>query len=88
MLQRYAQGVPLAGRSADAPRQHEHQEERDDAEGSVLFGSINVTGNTQAAVADAFTSASANALAVSAAFSVVAFFLVFMLPRRVSTPTG
>ena len=56
--------------------------------GSVLFGSIKVTGNTQAAVADAFTSASANALAVSAAFSVVAFLLVFMLPRRVSTPTG
>ncbi|MFT2816195.1 DHA2 family efflux MFS transporter permease subunit [Leifsonia sp. A12D58] len=55
--------------------------------GSVLFGSIHVTANTQAAVADAFASASANALAVSAAFSVVAFLLVFMLPKRVSTPT-
>ena len=56
--------------------------------GSVLFGSIAVTGTTPAAIADAFTSASANALAVSAAFSVVAFLLVFMLPKRVSTPTG
>ena len=51
--------------------------------GSVLFGSINVTGPTQAALADAFTTAAANALAVSAAFSVVAFLLVFMLPKRV-----
>ncbi|GAB3127385.1 MFS transporter [Glaciibacter psychrotolerans] len=53
--------------------------------GSVLFGTLNVTGHTPAAVADAFASSAAAALAVSAAFSVVALLLVFALPKRVDT---
>lgn len=54
--------------------------------GSVLFGTLNVQGNTRAAVADAFTASSAAALAVSAALSVAAFALVFALPKRASAP--
>jgi EmrB/QacA subfamily drug resistance transporter len=56
--------------------------------GSVLFGTLTVTGHTPAAVADAFASSAAAALAVSAALSVVAFLLVFALPKRVSQPGG
>lgn len=56
--------------------------------GSVLFGTLHVTGSTPAAVADAFTSSAAAALAVSAGLSVVAFLFVFTLPRRASTPSG
>ncbi|WP_345761130.1 DHA2 family efflux MFS transporter permease subunit [Diaminobutyricibacter sp. McL0608] len=56
--------------------------------GSVLFGSLTITGHTPAAVADGFASAAANALAVSAAFSVVALLLVFALPKRVAAPGG
>ncbi|WP_026851915.1 DHA2 family efflux MFS transporter permease subunit [Glaciibacter superstes] len=50
--------------------------------GSVLFGTLNVSGPSPAALADAFTSSSAAALAVSAGLAVVAFLLVFALPRR------
>ncbi|HEY2557822.1 MAG TPA: DHA2 family efflux MFS transporter permease subunit [Diaminobutyricibacter sp.] len=56
--------------------------------GSVLFGSLTITGHTPEAVADGFASAAANALAVSAAFSVVALLLVFVLPKRVAAPGG
>jgi EmrB/QacA subfamily drug resistance transporter len=51
--------------------------------GSVLFGTLNVTGPARSDLADAFTSSAAAALGVSAALSVVAFLLVFALPRRV-----
>lgn len=51
--------------------------------GSVFFGTLNVTGHTPQAVADAFTSSAASALAVSAALAVVAFLFVFALPKRV-----
>lgn len=51
--------------------------------GSVLFGTLTVTGHTPEAVADAFVSSSASALAVSAAFSVAALLLVFALPKRI-----
>jgi len=54
--------------------------------GSVLFGSL-PTGRelaTAAGRATGFTDASAAAMGVSAAFAVVAFLLVFALPRRVS----
>ncbi|CAN5347336.1 MFS transporter [soil metagenome] len=51
--------------------------------GSVLFGSIVITGHTPADVAAGFGSAAASAMAVSAAFSVLALALVFALPKRV-----
>jgi EmrB/QacA subfamily drug resistance transporter len=51
--------------------------------GSVLFGTLDVKGPTPGALAEAFTTSSAAALGVSAALSVVAFLLVFALPRRV-----
>lgn len=51
--------------------------------GSVLFGSLVITGPDT--VASGFLTASANAMAVSAAFSVAALLLVFVLPRRTST---
>ncbi|MCW2810837.1 MAG: hsrA 3 [Friedmanniella sp.] len=52
--------------------------------GSVLFGSLTITGRTPEAVATGFITSAANAMAVSAAFSLVALLLVFALPRRVS----
>lgn len=51
--------------------------------GSVLFGTLTVTGHTPTAVADAFASSATSAMAVSAGLSIVAFVLVFALPRRV-----
>ena len=54
--------------------------------GSVLFGTLTITGHTPAAVATGFTNAAANALGVSAALSIVAFLLVFALPKRISIP--
>ncbi|WP_423919489.1 MFS transporter [Frigoribacterium sp. 2-23] len=54
--------------------------------GSVLFGAL-PTGRelaTAAGRASGFTDASAAAMGVSAAFAVLAFALVFALPRRVS----
>ena len=56
--------------------------------GSVLFGTLTITGHTPAAVADAFASSAASALAVSAGLSVVAFLLVFALPKRVERNGG
>jgi EmrB/QacA subfamily drug resistance transporter len=53
--------------------------------GSVFFGAINVTGPGEDAVASAFGDAAAAGLLLSAIFAVVAFALVFALPRRVST---
>ncbi|PPL19156.1 DHA2 family efflux MFS transporter permease subunit [Microterricola pindariensis] len=49
--------------------------------GSVLFGTLSITGPSD--VADAFASSATSALAVSAGLSVVAFVLVFALPKRV-----
>ena len=54
--------------------------------GSVLFGSLTITGPDT--VASGFTSAAGDAMAVSAAFSVVALLLVFVLPKRTGGPAG
>ncbi|QWT22766.1 MFS transporter [Subtercola sp. PAMC28395] len=54
--------------------------------GSVLFGSITITGHTPADVATGFGSAAASAMLVSAIFAVVAVLLVFALPKRVQQP--
>lgn len=51
--------------------------------GSVLFGSLTVASGSPADLAAGFGHAAATAMAVSAAFSVAAFALVFALPRRV-----
>ncbi|GGF21100.1 MFS transporter [Subtercola lobariae] len=56
--------------------------------GSVLFGSLTITGHSPQAVATGFTNAAASAMLVSAAFAVLAFLLVFMLPKRVNTWGG
>ena len=54
--------------------------------GSVFFGSLVITGPDT--VATGFTSAASNAMAVSAAFSVVALLLVFVLPKRTGGPAA
>ena len=54
--------------------------------GSVLFGTLTVQGGTPEALATAFASSAAWAMGVSAAFSVVAFALVFALPKHVGGP--
>ena len=54
--------------------------------GSVLFGSLVITGPDT--VASGFTHAAANAMAVSAAFSVAALLLVFALPKRTGSPAA
>lgn len=54
--------------------------------GSVFFGSLVITGPDT--VASGFTSAAGDAMAVSAAFSVVALLLVFVLPKRTGGPGG
>jgi EmrB/QacA subfamily drug resistance transporter len=56
--------------------------------GSVLFGTLTINGRTPEAVATAFLDSSASAMLVSAAFSVLAFALVFALPRRLSSSWG
>ncbi len=48
--------------------------------GSVLFGSLVITGPDT--VAPGFTTAASDAMAVSAAFAVAALLLVFVLPKR------
>ena len=55
--------------------------------GSVFFGTLVVPAGrpTAASLATAFTHSAASAVAVSASFAVVAFVLVFALPRRVSS---
>ncbi|KIQ16242.1 MFS transporter [Rhodococcus sp. Leaf7] len=50
--------------------------------GSVLFGSLNVMGPGEEALGTAFTDSAAHAMGVSAAFAVLAFLLVFALPKR------
>lgn len=52
--------------------------------GSVLFGSLNITGPDT--VASGFMHAASVAMAVSASFGVVALLLVFALPKRVDAP--
>ncbi|SDU98333.1 drug resistance transporter, EmrB/QacA subfamily [Microlunatus sagamiharensis] len=54
--------------------------------GSVLFGSLEITGPDT--VASGFTRAAGDAMAVSAAFSVVALLLVFVLPKRTGGPAA
>ncbi|MDJ0392963.1 MFS transporter [Rhodococcus sp. G-MC3] len=49
--------------------------------GSVLFGSLNITGPDT--VASGFMHAASVAMSVSAAFAVIALLLVFALPKRV-----
>jgi EmrB/QacA subfamily drug resistance transporter len=54
--------------------------------GSVFFGTLSIPTRgrpTQADLADAFTHSATCAVAVSAAFAVVSFLLVFALPKRV-----
>jgi EmrB/QacA subfamily drug resistance transporter len=59
--------------------------------GSVFFGTLSIPGKGRPTAADlavAFTHSATSALAVSAAFAVVSFVLVFALPKRVqSGPT-
>ncbi|AZI59505.1 DHA2 family efflux MFS transporter permease subunit [Nakamurella antarctica] len=50
--------------------------------GSVLFGTLEINGNSRLAVATGFTNAAAAAMLVSALFCVAALMLVFLLPRR------
>ena len=53
--------------------------------GSVLFGSIDAYGiRGPEDVAPAFAQAATTAMGVSVAFSIVAFLLVFTLPKKVS----
>ena len=54
--------------------------------GSVLFGSLVITGPDT--VATGFLAASADAMAVSAAFSVAALLLVFVLPKQAGGRPG
>ncbi|WP_066039361.1 MFS transporter [Herbiconiux solani] len=56
--------------------------------GSVFFGSLVIQGQGQDAVATGFVNSSAAAMAVSVGFSVLAFLLVFALPRRTGAPGG
>jgi len=51
--------------------------------GSVFFGTLDVRGPGADALGTAFASSATNAIAVSAAFSAIAFLLVFALPKRV-----
>ncbi|PXA70008.1 DHA2 family efflux MFS transporter permease subunit [Cryobacterium arcticum] len=54
--------------------------------GSVFFGTLVVAGPGADAVAQGFTDSATLAMAVSAALSVVALLLVFLLPKRVDSP--
>ncbi|MGU3434013.1 DHA2 family efflux MFS transporter permease subunit [Actinomycetes bacterium M1A6_2h] len=56
--------------------------------GSVLFGSLTVEGPGPEAVADGFTHAAAHAMGVSTAFALLAFLLVFALPKKVQAFGG
>ena len=51
--------------------------------GSVFFGTLDVRGPGADALGTAFAGSATIAIAVSAAFSVIAFLLVFALPKRV-----
>jgi hypothetical protein len=50
--------------------------------GSVLFGTLSVKGPGASALATAFTKSAADAMVVSVCLSVVAFLLVFALPKQ------
>jgi len=54
--------------------------------GSVFFGTLVVAGPGPEALATGFTDSATSAMAVSAALSVVALLLVFLLPKRVDVP--
>jgi len=54
--------------------------------GSVFFGTLVVAGPGPEALATGFTDSATSAMAVSAALSVVALLLVFLLPKRVEVP--
>lgn len=56
--------------------------------GAVLFGSLRFPAGrpTPDVVADVFTGAAAHAMVLSSALAVLAFALVFVLPRRVQAP--
>ncbi|ANP71473.1 DHA2 family efflux MFS transporter permease subunit [Cryobacterium arcticum] len=56
--------------------------------GSVFFGTLVVAGPGPEALATGFTDSATLAMAVSAALSVVALLLVFLLPKRVEVPGG
>ena len=56
--------------------------------GSVFFGTLVVAGPGPDALATGFTDSATLAMAVSAALSVVALLLVFLLPKRVDVPGG
>ncbi len=56
--------------------------------GSVFFGSLVVSGPTPDALARGFVTSASAAMGVSVAFAVVAFLLVFALPRRTGAPGG
>ena len=68
---------PTAAQIADAARKH-------GAEGAQAVKAA-ITEIAQNNVAVGFTHSAATAIAVSAAFALVAFFLVFTLPKRVSS---
>jgi len=55
---------------------------------SVLFGTLSISAHTTAARAIGFAHSSAAAMAVSAGFCVVAFLMVFALPKRVAGRGG
>ena len=76
---------PTAAQIADAAKKH-------GAEGAAAIKAA-ITDIAQHNVAVGFTHSAAAAIAVSAAFALVAFFLVFALPKRLSQgwevkPTG
>ncbi len=54
--------------------------------GSVLFGQLKIT--SPASVPQAFTDAAASAMLVSTVLAVVAFLLVFVLPKKVASGHG
>ncbi|NBE98729.1 hypothetical protein FE391_34390 [Nonomuraea sp. KC401] len=54
--------------------------------GSVLFGSLDLTASPPESTAHTFGQSAALAMAASAAFSILAFALVFALPKRVGNP--
>jgi EmrB/QacA subfamily drug resistance transporter len=56
--------------------------------GSVFFGTLVVSGRTPDAVASGFGASATSAMAVSVGFSLLAFILVFTLPRRTGAPGG
>lgn len=56
--------------------------------GSVFFGTLVIDGRTPDAVASGFGASATSAMAVSVGFALLAFALVFTLPRRTGAPGG